>query len=79
LLGELLSSRSGEGLFGITFAVKGSNSQPDVLVNPISVLAPGFFRQLFEFDQSVPHIIPPDQREPEPDNTRSSSQQPATR
>lgn len=79
IFGELLSSRSGEGLFGITFAVKGSNSQPDVLVNPMSMLAPGFFRQLFEFDQTVPHIIPPDQRSPEPDNARASGVPPATR
>ncbi len=80
IIGDILSGRSGEGVFGITFAVKGPNSQPDVLVNPMSMLAPGFLRQLFEFDQSVPHIIPPEQRSPEPDNARaSSSLPPATR
>jgi hypothetical protein len=79
IIGDILSGRNGEGLFGITFAVKGPNSKPDVLVNPMSMLAPGFLRQLFEFDQSVPHIIPPEQRSPEPDNTRASSAPPATR
>jgi hypothetical protein len=79
LIGDILSGRSGEGVFGITFAVKGPNSQPDVQVNPLSMLAPGFLRQLFEFDQSVPHIIPPEQRSPEPDNARASSLPPATR
>lgn len=79
LLGDLLGGRKGEGLFGITFAVKGPNAKPDVLVNPMSMLAPGFLRQLFEFDQSVPHIIPPEQRSPEPDNARASSLPPATR
>jgi hypothetical protein len=78
VIGDILSGRNGEGMFGITFAVKGPNSKPDVQVNPLSVLAPGFLRQLFEFDQTVPHIIPPDQRGPEAD-ARGSSQPPATR
>ena len=62
ILGDLLISRNGEGLFGITFAVKGPTSQPDVLVNPMSMVAPGFLRQLFEFDQTEPSILPPEQR-----------------
>jgi hypothetical protein len=81
ILGPLLSGRSGEGIFGITFAVKGATSNPEVLVNPMSMVAPGFLRQLFEFDQSVPHIIPPDRRTPEKSssNSRASSSPPATR
>jgi hypothetical protein len=81
ILGDLLVSRHGEGLFGITFAVQGPTSNPDVLVNPMSMVAPGFLRQLFEFDQSVPHIIPPDNLPPEKTtaNTRASSSPPATR
>ncbi len=81
ILGDLLVSRHGEGLFGITFAVQGQTSNPDVLVNPMSMVAPGFLRQLFEFDQSVPHIIPPDNRPPEKttSNARASSLPPATR
>jgi hypothetical protein len=79
VLGELFVSRSGEGVFGITFAVKGQTSNPDVLVNPMSAVAPGFFRQLFEFDQTVPHIIPPDKREVEKSSARASSSPPATR
>ncbi len=79
LIGELFSGRSGEGLFGITFAVKGPNSQPNVLVNPVSVLAPGFLRQLFEFDQTVPHIIPPDQRGADSANARPTGAPPVTR
>jgi len=79
IIGDLFSGRSGEGVFGITFAVKGPNSKPDVQVNPLSLLAPGFLRQLFEFDQSVPHIIPPDQRGPDSSNERASNVPPATR
>jgi len=52
IIGDLLVSRSGEGLFGITFAVKGPTSNPNVLVNPMSMVAPGFLRQLFEFNQT---------------------------
>src|SRR5262249_43968369 len=81
IFGELLVSRHGEGLFGITFAVQGPTNNPDVLVNPMSVVAPGFLRQLFEFDQSVPHIIPPDNRPADKpaSNARASSSPPATR
>ncbi len=52
LLGDLLKGRDNEGIFGITFAVQGRTSNPDVVVNPVSVLAPGFLRQIFEFDHS---------------------------
>jgi hypothetical protein len=53
LLGDLLTGRQGEGMFGITFAVQGRTSNPDVLVNPASIVAPGFLRQIFEFDNST--------------------------
>jgi hypothetical protein len=49
LLGPLLGGRDGEGLVGVTFAVRGPLNQPQFLVNPLSILAPGFLRELFEF------------------------------
>jgi hypothetical protein len=49
VLGGLLVGRQGEGVVGITFAVQGSLNDPNVLVNPMSVVAPGIFRQIFEF------------------------------
>jgi hypothetical protein len=39
---------------GITFAIKGKLDDPTVLVNPMSVMAPGIFRQIFDFPGSVP-------------------------
>lgn len=48
LFGPLLVGRSGEGLLGITFAVEGPLAKPEVIVNPVSVVAPGIFRQIFE-------------------------------
>jgi hypothetical protein len=50
LLGTLLTGRDNEGVFGITFAVQGRTSSPEVRVNPVSALAPGFLRQIFEFE-----------------------------
>lgn len=48
LIGQLLVGKEGEGVFGFTYSVKGPTSDPEVSVNPLSVLAPGFLRQLFE-------------------------------
>jgi hypothetical protein len=74
IIGELLVSRSGDGLFGITFAVKGPTSKPDVLVNPMSMVAPGFLRQLFEFDQNDTGSSGPQRpNNSRPGNGRSSS------
>jgi hypothetical protein len=54
ILGKLLVGRQGEGVVGITFAIKGKLDDPTVLVNPMSVMAPGIFRQIFDFTGSVP-------------------------
>jgi hypothetical protein len=50
----VLVGRQGEGVVGITFAIKGKLDEPTVLVNPMSVMTPGIFRQIFEFSGSVP-------------------------
>ncbi|MBM3544435.1 MAG: hypothetical protein FJX44_08030 [Alphaproteobacteria bacterium] len=50
ILGPIIGGRQGEGLVGITFAIKGKLDNPTVLVNPMSVMTPGIFRQIFEFD-----------------------------
>jgi hypothetical protein len=49
LVGPILGGRSGEGLVGVTFALRGSMNSPTLLVNPASIAAPGMFRHLFEF------------------------------
>lgn len=81
IFGQLLTSRDGEGLFGVTFAVRGTTQSPEVLVNPMSVVAPGFLRQLFEFDQDAPQTAPDEKRAPEKSgaNVRASSVPPVTR
>ncbi|MFP3920906.1 MAG: AsmA-like C-terminal region-containing protein [Dichotomicrobium sp.] len=70
IIGDLLTGRSGEGIFGMTFAVRGDIDNPEVLVNPVSAVAPGFLRQIFEFDQSPPRISP---EERQSSNARSGT------
>ena len=50
ILNELLMGHPNEGMFGITFAIHGSMAAPQTDVNPASVLAPGFLRQVFEYE-----------------------------
>ncbi|MDP1730602.1 MAG: AsmA-like C-terminal domain-containing protein [Devosia sp.] len=49
IFGPLLGGREGEGLFGVTFAVRGPLDKPDFKVNPVSALVPGAFRRMFEY------------------------------
>ena len=48
VLGTLLTSRPGEGVVGITYTVAGAPDALKVGVNPLSALAPGIFRRIFE-------------------------------
>jgi hypothetical protein len=47
LLGALFGGRN-EGLFGITYRLFGPLDEPQFSMNPISALAPGIFRKIFE-------------------------------
>ncbi len=49
IIGPLLGGREGEGLLGVTFSVTGALSSPIFRINPLSALAPGALRELFEF------------------------------
>ncbi|MDJ0629058.1 MAG: hypothetical protein QNJ44_12440 [Rhodobacter sp.] len=40
-------SRRGEGVFGFNFRLRGEASNPSVAVNPLSILTPGMFREIF--------------------------------
>ncbi|MEQ8966385.1 MAG: AsmA-like C-terminal domain-containing protein [Azospirillaceae bacterium] len=53
LLGDVLTG-GGEGVFAFTYSATGPLDGPDVSVNPISVLAPGFLRTLFFLDADPP-------------------------
>lgn len=48
VLGDLLISRRGEGVFGMTYSINGHAREPRVGVNPVSALTPGILRRIFE-------------------------------
>ncbi|HEY4995822.1 MAG TPA: DUF3971 domain-containing protein [Aestuariivirga sp.] len=51
LLGDILNGGNyNEGIFGLTYAMTGTFADPKVQMNPLSVLAPGMFRRLFDFN-----------------------------
>ncbi|MGQ4272817.1 YhdP family protein [Terrihabitans sp. B22-R8] len=58
VIGTILGGGSKEGLLGITFEMDGAWSAPRMKVNPLSAVAPGFLRKLFEFRDN-PASAPP--------------------
>lgn len=48
VFGELFTGRPGEGVIGVTFSASGPFDQTRVTANPLSALAPGVFRRMFE-------------------------------
>lgn len=49
LIGAILGNGRDRGLLGITFKLEGQFDKPKLTVNPLSLIAPGVFRQIFEF------------------------------
>ncbi len=48
-------TRKGEGLFGFNYRLRGTAAAPRVQVNPLSILTPGMFRDLF---RGAPPTLP---------------------
>ncbi len=48
VVGDVLTSREGEGVFGVTFSIRGPFTGANIRVNPLSALAPGILRRIFE-------------------------------
>lgn len=46
-LGRIFSARNGEGLVGFNFTLKDKFDNPTVELNPLSLLTPGAFREIF--------------------------------
>lgn len=62
IVGLFLGAGSNEGLIGVTYEIVGTPGQPVLRVNPISALAPGLTRKIFEFNtgkQNNPIEFPP--------------------
>ncbi len=48
-----------EGLVGVTYEVVGKPGTPILHVNPLSALAPGLLRKVFEYPANSPATVPP--------------------
>lgn len=48
LIGDILASKKGEGIFGITYSMTGNAEQPEISTNVLSMLTPGILRRIFE-------------------------------
>ncbi len=49
IIGILLGNGRDRGLIGVTFKLGGKAAKPQLQINPLSVIAPGIFRSIFEF------------------------------
>jgi hypothetical protein len=49
IIGALLGNGRDRGLIGVTYRLKGNAKKPDLNINPLSVIAPGIFRSIFEY------------------------------
>ncbi len=49
IIGLALGGGNNEGLFGLTFQVAGPTDHVTMQVNPLSAIAPGIFRKIFQF------------------------------
>lgn len=59
ILGQILAGPRGEGVIGMTFAIQGPMSRPQVVVNPASIL-PGILREMTKLSNPDPRITPRD-------------------
>jgi len=48
LVGTLLTGGKGQGIFAATYQMRGSMKDPNISINPLSVLAPGILRNIFQ-------------------------------
>src|SRR5450631_138789 len=59
IVGLFLGGGSNEGLIGITYEVVGTPGAPLLRVNPISAMAPGVLRKIFEFNPKQNNPVEP--------------------
>ncbi len=59
VIGGLFVNRKGEGLLALSYDVSGPAAEPRVTVNPLSALAPGVFRRMFEGEAAAQEQTPP--------------------
>ena len=50
IIGKVLGGEKGEGVFGMAYKVEGNSKKPRVFVNPLSIITPGAFRNIFKLN-----------------------------
>lgn len=75
LVGPIVTGFDCQGVFGITYAIQGPMSAPQVLVNPLSMFTPGILRTIMEMTNPNPQVQAPraQQRSPVEQRVRASS------
>lgn len=58
ILSDILTGPQRDGIIGITFAVDGPMAKPNVIINPLSIVAPGLFREIFQMVPENPRVVP---------------------
>src|SRR5262249_53990797 len=58
LVGDIVTGPKREGMFAWNFGVQGGLENPQIIVNPISGVAPGFTRELFPIIPEDPNPQP---------------------
>jgi hypothetical protein len=77
LLGNLLASKKGEGIFGVTYAMTGPTDQLDLSINPLSMLTPGFLRRIWEGSLPNASNAPTNKTLASPEGAASAGTEPA--
>ena len=49
IIGRFFANGKDRALIGITYQLKGARTNPELYVNPLSIVTPGFFNKVFEF------------------------------
>jgi len=79
VIGDIFVGKEGEGIFALSYTVKGSFDQTQIAVNPLSALTPGFLRNIFKPNRDE---LPEDLKEtiievaPEPDGSEPKEPKP---
>ncbi|MEM7291078.1 MAG: hypothetical protein AAF412_12035, partial [Pseudomonadota bacterium] len=51
IIGQLFSNGRDNALIGISYRLAGERKDPELIVNPLSIVTPGVFNKVFEFQQ----------------------------
>jgi len=70
IIGFILTGPEGEGMFAAIYHATGPLEQPEISVNPLAALAPGFLRGVFDLFDSSGGPPPPPTALPDPGTTK---------